>query len=106
VARYDREDREQLLAALFKALEEGKNGSIPGSPIFFRHGISASHGGKRVSLHLCFQFGFATYGVDSFHCFVIGNSQEPVFDRLLQKAGVPLAAKGLPAQWIAEKKAP
>jgi len=86
---------------LVKSLEEGTG--VPGAPTFYRHGISATHRGKTVNLLICFQFGFLTadddtpvYGV---HGYGIGKSQEPVFDQLLQKAGVPLADKGFPPKY-------
>jgi hypothetical protein len=87
--------RKAVLDALAKGIADpGKGGAKCFDP---RHAIRASHGGKSVDLVICFECGWV-------YVFPDGKGQavarvetdtifQPVFDKALKDAGVPLAKK-------------
>jgi hypothetical protein len=62
-----------------------------------RHGIRASHGGKSVDLVICFRCGqiyvFPDGKGERAATLTISDTSQPVFDRVLKAAKVPLAKK-------------
>jgi hypothetical protein len=89
----DKATRERIVAALTKGIAENKgNLARCFNP---RHGISATQGGTTVDLVICFeclQIRVAVNGKDG-PLVLVTESPEPVFDKVLKDAGVPLAPK-------------
>jgi hypothetical protein len=89
----DAEVRKKLVAAFKKGVEENKGeAAICFNP---RHGIRASQDGKTADFLICFEcFHGHTYAGDKeLAGFLITDSPEAVFDKVLKDAKVPLAEK-------------
>lgn len=79
---------------LNEALQEGARANTGMAALCFdpRHGIHLVHGGKETDLVICFHcLQVQVHGEGE--GFLSMGSPEPVFDDVLTKAGVPLAAK-------------
>ena len=89
----DAEARKQVVSALARGVEEN-DGSKPDcfEP---RHGIRAVQDGKTLDLVICFQClqVKAYVGEKADRGFLTKGSPQPVFDKVLKDAGVPLAKK-------------
>jgi hypothetical protein len=87
--------RKALLTALTKGIAEpGRGGAKCFDP---RHAIHATYEGKSVDLVICFECGWVYVYLDgndktSAELEVNGRTQ-PVFDKLLRAASIPLAKK-------------
>jgi hypothetical protein len=86
----DAETRKKLLAALEKGIAENK-GEVAGcfNP---RHGIRVTHDGKTYDLVICFEcFSAEVYDGDKKDgSFLVTNSPQPAFNKVLTDAKVPL----------------
>jgi len=86
-------ERKELLAALRKGVEENQD---TGAKCFVpRHGIRATFKGKSVDLVICFECMWVyVYESDQKRRILMtSDSPQPVFDKLLKAAKVPLAPK-------------
>lgn len=89
----DAEARKKLVAAFKKGIAENKGeAALCFNP---RHGIRASHDGKTADFLICFEcfHGHTYVGEKKMEGFLITNSPEAVFDKVLKDAKVPLAEK-------------
>jgi hypothetical protein len=92
----DSDTRKELVAALTKGAGES-DGMVAGcfNP---RHGIRATREGEAVDLVICFEcLQVQVYaGAGRAGSFLTTRSPQPVFDRVLREAGVPLAGAAGP----------
>jgi hypothetical protein len=85
--------RKRTITALAKGAAE--KGLAPARCFIPRHGIQVTHKGKTVDLVICFEcyqvqvYTDGQQGGD----FLIGRSPQPVLDKILRDAGVPLAPR-------------
>lgn len=87
----DAESRKKLLTALTKSIAEGKEGAKCFDP---RHAIRARHGGKTVDVLICFECSWVYVYLDGKKEpveVVMAKGAQPLFDKVLRDAGVPLA---------------
>jgi hypothetical protein len=84
--------REQLLDALDAGIA-GNNG-VAASCFAPRHGVRVRHDGKEFDFVICFQCYQTEWYVDGMKRpgFLLTALPQPVFDRVLRDAGVPLPA--------------
>lgn len=83
--------------SIVSSLEQGIAGGNTGAACFDpRHAIHAAHKGKKVDILICFHCSQVLVYLDGQQqdpFLFINASPEPVFDKLLTDAYVPLAAK-------------
>jgi hypothetical protein len=86
----DAAQRKQVLEALGKSVAEGKSPAKCFEP---RHIIRASSGGKTVELVICFACDRLHLTADKggYKVVPISASAQPVLDKILKDAGIPLA---------------
>jgi hypothetical protein len=86
----DADTRKQVREALYKSAAEGKGLAKCFEP---RHIVRASANGKSVELVICFQCDriHITRGKDNHDIVAISAAAEPVLNKILKDAGVPLA---------------
>jgi hypothetical protein len=84
--------RKQVIGALEKAVADGES---PRKCFWPRHGIRATRGEKTVDLVICFQCAqmYVYQGDKAPAILYPSRSPEPVLDKVLKDAGVPLAPK-------------
>lgn len=88
----DAETRKKVLASLSKGIEEN-DGSVAAcfNP---RHGLRATHGKKTVELVICFEcFQIEVYVDGKKTSVLTSESPQPVLDKILSEAKVPLPPK-------------
>ncbi len=87
----DSDARTKLLDALDKGIAEW-DGSIIRcfNP---RHGISATHGGQKIDLVICFECHSIRIHAESASYVHTSGSPQPIFDAALKKAGLPISSK-------------
>jgi hypothetical protein len=85
--------RAEVLAALEQGIAE--NEGLVAACFMPRHGIRAARGGAAVDLLVCFEcLQVYVYSDGKWvGTVLVMDSPEPVFDRILSRAGVPLAPK-------------
>jgi hypothetical protein len=87
----DAATRKRIVAALEKGMENAETGAKCFYP---RHAVSASYGGNRVDLVICFECGWLSVSPSNGRSMVEFTSREqPLLDGILTAAGVPLAKK-------------
>ena len=93
IAIGDNATRTKLNAALLVGVKQNK-GIVAGC-FRPRHGIHVTHKGKVHDVVMCFECLSASVYVDGQRSgsFLVSESPQPVFDEVLQAAGVPLAGK-------------
>ncbi len=86
----DAAKRKEVREALYKSAAEGKSMAKCFEP---RHIVRASANGKSVELVICFQCDriHVTRGKDNVDMIPISSAAEPVLNKILKDAGVPLA---------------
>ena len=84
-------ERDELVPALVRGIAE--NGGWVAACFDQRHGIRASCGESSVELVVCFECSQVNFYKDGkqFGSVLVTSSLEPVFDRVLASAAVPLA---------------
>ena len=84
-------ERDELVPALVRGIAE--NGGWVAACFDPRHGIRASCGESSVELVVCFECSQVNFYKDGkqFGSVLVTSSLEPVFDRVLASAAVPLA---------------
>jgi hypothetical protein len=89
----DRETCKGLVAALRRGAEESEG--VAAACFNPRHGLRVTHDGKAVDFVICFECLQVQVfeGNRSLKGFLISDSPQPPFDKVLRDAGVPLAAK-------------
>jgi hypothetical protein len=86
--------RRKLVVAFKQGVEE--NGGMVAGCFNPRHGIHLAHGDKTADFVICFEcYSTALYesSAQSDRQILTTGSPQPVFDAILEKAGVPLAEK-------------
>jgi len=89
-------DNADAKKSVISALERGyAEGSNPAKCFWPRHGIHASHNGKTVDILICFECKQFLIYLDNQEgeYLLISASPEPVLDKALTEANVPLALK-------------
>jgi hypothetical protein len=88
----DPETRKELIAALKKGTEENTSGAV--KCFWPRHGIRATHEGKTIDLAVCFHclqvYVYVNEDPVRKEVILTSKSPEPLFDKVLQDAGIPL----------------
>lgn len=86
--------RQELTAAFLDAAYISI-GSLTACEPTFRHGIRVKYQGSNFDLLICFECskGAAVHNGEYLHSFQINKKPEPLFDKVLTEAGVPLAEK-------------
>jgi hypothetical protein len=97
----DAEQRKQVIAALKEGIAQGK-GQQMAKCFWPRHGILAMEKGKTVEYVICFECScFEEFiGGKRLRHEPIESTAQPVFDKPLQDAGVPIAAAGRCSIWL------
>jgi hypothetical protein len=88
----DPRQRTMIVSALKKGAEEAGSPAMCFDP---RHGIRVVRGGEMVDFVICFECSRVDVYVDGSkgESFLVSKSPQPVFDRALTDAGIPLAKR-------------
>src|SRR5262245_41623171 len=86
-------DRQRVIDALAKGAAEP--GLAPARCFIPRHGVEVTSKGKTVGLVICFECYQVHVHTDGKRAsdFLIGRSPQPVLNKILSDAGIPLAPK-------------
>lgn len=87
----DMDTRKRIVAALERGMENAQDGAKCFYP---RHAVSASYGGNRVELVICFECGWISVSPPMDRMMIeFTSGEEQLLDDILKSAGVPLAKK-------------